>query len=144
MSRHRFRRSHFSSLAVGLLQKSYKVVSEPPSTLKLILRSTFVNLTLPTLTESAHPAYPCLLFTLAFFHAIILDRRKYGKLGWSCSYDFNESDCNALDRFIELNGTVLSVFLSSGLRRSPQSVFEHEFNAWPSENSLAHFEILDW
>ena len=79
--------------SVGLLQKSYKVVTEPPSTLKLILRSTFVNLTLSTLSESDHPAYPCLIYILAFFHAVILDRRKYGKLGWSCSYDFNESDC---------------------------------------------------
>ncbi len=78
---------------VGLLQKSYKVVTEPPSTLKLNLRSTFINLTSQTLTESDHPAYPCLIFILAFFHAIILDRRKYDKIGWSCTYDFNESDC---------------------------------------------------
>ncbi len=78
---------------VGLLQKSYKVVTEPPSTLKLNLRSTFINLTSQTFTESDHPAYPCLIFILAFFHAIILDRRKYDKIGWSCTYDFNESDC---------------------------------------------------
>ncbi len=69
------------------------MVTEPPSTVKLNLRSTFVNLNLQTFTESDHPAYPCLIFILAFFHAIILDRRKYDKIGWSCTYDFNESDC---------------------------------------------------
>lgn len=29
---------------------------------------------------------------IAFFHSIILDRRKYGKIGWNVVYDFNESD----------------------------------------------------
>ncbi|CAF0910630.1 unnamed protein product [Adineta ricciae] len=77
---------------IGLLQKSYKVVIEPPSTLKLNLRSTFANLNLQTFSESDHPAYPPLIFVLAFFHAVILDRRKYEKIGWSCTYDFNESD----------------------------------------------------
>ncbi|CAF1405518.1 unnamed protein product, partial [Adineta steineri] len=77
---------------IGLLQKSYKVVIEPPSTLKLNLRSIFVNLNIQIFSDSDHPAYPCMIFILAFFHAIILDRRKYNKIGWSCTYDFNESD----------------------------------------------------
>lgn len=32
------------------------------------------------------------MWTLAFFHSIILDRRKFGKIGWNVNYDFNESD----------------------------------------------------
>lgn len=31
---------------------------------------------------------------ICFFHSIILDRRKYGKIGWNVTYDFNESDFN--------------------------------------------------
>ncbi|CAF1512159.1 unnamed protein product, partial [Didymodactylos carnosus] len=77
---------------IGLLQKSYKVVVEAPSTLKLILKSTFFNLTPNVFTESDHPAFPPLIFILAFFHSILLERRKYDKLGWNINYDFNESD----------------------------------------------------
>lgn len=42
--------------------------------------------------ECPHYAFKPLVWTLAFFHSIILDRRKFGKIGWNVNYDFNESD----------------------------------------------------
>ncbi|CAF1548071.1 unnamed protein product [Rotaria magnacalcarata] len=104
---------------IGLLQKSYKVVIEPPSTIKLNLRSTFVNLNLQTFTESDHPAYPCMIFILAFFHAIILDRRKYDKIGWSCIYDFNESD-------FYVSVDILKAYLNMSLERGSLTI------QWPT------------
>ncbi|CAF4829118.1 unnamed protein product [Rotaria sp. Silwood1] len=104
---------------IGLLQKSYKVVIEPPSTVKLNLRSTFVNLNLQTFTESDHPAYPCMIFMLAFFHAIILDRRKYDKIGWSCNYDFNESD-------FHVSVDILKAYLNMSLERGSLEI------QWPT------------
>lgn len=40
------------------------------------------------------PAYKKVLFALAFFHSILLDRSKFGYLGWNVVYDFNDSDFN--------------------------------------------------
>eukprot|EP00048_Salpingoeca_helianthica_P012902 m.192947 g.192947 ORF g.192947 m.192947 type:complete len:4011 (+) comp15437_c5_seq118:82-12114(+) len=79
---------------IGILQRSLKVVSEPPNGLKLNLRATFSKIPENALAEAecAHPAFRPLVFTLAFFHAVVQERRKYGKIGWNISYDFNEND----------------------------------------------------
>lgn len=77
---------------LGILQKSLKVVTEPPDGLKLNMRSTLLKLSEESLNECPHPAFKPLVFVVSFFHAIIQDRRKYGKIGWNVSYDFNQSD----------------------------------------------------
>ena len=51
---------------------------------------------LPAGALALHPqqpqAWPRLLFALAFFHAVLLERRKYGSLGWNTKYDFSDGD----------------------------------------------------
>lgn len=47
-----------------------------------------------TLDQCFHPLYKKLVFVLAFFHAVVQERRRYDKIGWNISYDFNESDFN--------------------------------------------------
>ena len=79
---------------IGILQRSLKVVTEPPAGLKLNLRSTFFKLHPEVLDNCSHEAYKPLIYVLAFFHAVVLERRKYDKLGWNIIYDFNESDFN--------------------------------------------------
>ena len=77
---------------LGILQRSLKVVTEPPNGLKLNMRATYAKISEQTLADCPHPGYRPLTYVLAFFHAVVQERRKYGKLGWNVSYDFNETD----------------------------------------------------
>ena len=36
--------------------------------------------------------YKKLLFSLCYFHSVLLERKKFLMLGWNISYDFNDSD----------------------------------------------------
>ncbi|XP_069789574.1 dynein axonemal heavy chain 10 isoform X2 [Narcine bancroftii] len=77
---------------IGILQNSLKVVMEPPNGLKLNMRATYFKISHEALTVCPHFAYKSLVYVLAFFHAVVQERRKYGKIGWNVPYDFNESD----------------------------------------------------
>uniref|UniRef100_A0AAV2KWR9 AAA+ ATPase domain-containing protein n=1 Tax=Knipowitschia caucasica TaxID=637954 RepID=A0AAV2KWR9_KNICA len=77
---------------IGILQKSLKVVTEPPNGLKLNMRATYSKISNNSLAACPHPAFRSLVYVLAFFHAVVQERRKYGKIGWNVPYDFNDSD----------------------------------------------------
>ena len=63
-------------------QRSLKVVTEPPNGLKLNLRNTYFKIPSAALKSGCpHPAFKPLVYTLAFFHAVVQERRKYGKVG---------------------------------------------------------------
>ena len=74
-----------------------QVVTEPPNGLKLNMRATYSKISRETLTSCPHPAFRSLVYVLAFFHAVVQERRKYGKIGWNVPYDFNESDFSVSD-----------------------------------------------
>ena len=74
------------------MQKSLKVVTEPPNGLKLNMKSSFSKITQQQMDSCPHFAYKPLVYVMAFFHAVVQERRKYGKVGWNVGYDFNESD----------------------------------------------------
>lgn len=48
--------------------------------------------------------YKKLLFSLCFFHSVLLERRKFLMLGWNIAYEFNDSDFEVQqrDHFFEL------------------------------------------
>lgn len=77
---------------MGVLQRSLKVVTEPPNGLKLNMKQSYSKISEETLSECPHQAFRPLVYVLGFFHAVVQERRKYGKLGWNVPYDFNETD----------------------------------------------------
>ncbi|KAF5300254.1 hypothetical protein FQR65_LT09209 [Abscondita terminalis] len=82
---------------VGVLQNSVKMTNEPPTGLQQNLLKSYLNE--PLNNESFYTGCPGndtmfarLLYGLAFFHAVIQERRCFGPLGWNIPYGFNESD----------------------------------------------------
>ena len=66
---------------IGILQRSLKVVTEPPNGLKLNLRATYSKISAQALSNCPHEFFRPLVYVLAFFHAVVQERRKYGRLG---------------------------------------------------------------
>ncbi|KAJ0174233.1 hypothetical protein K1T71_010379 [Dendrolimus kikuchii] len=56
---------------IGILQRSLKVVTEPPNGLKLNLRNTYFKMRAHALEECPHPQFKKLVYVLAFFHAVV-------------------------------------------------------------------------
>ncbi len=77
---------------IGILQRALKIVTEPPNGLKLNMINSYSKITDDMLNQCPHKAFKPLVYVLSFFHAVVQERRKYGKVGWNIPYDFNESD----------------------------------------------------
>ena len=54
--------------------------------------------------------FKSILFSLIYFHAVVIERRKFGPQGWNRSYPFNNGDLtisvNVLYNYIEANSKV--------------------------------------
>jgi len=88
-----------------VLQNSVKLTTEPPRGLKANLKRNFAEMTDSFLEDCKKPAeFKKLVFGVAFFHAIIQERRKFGPLGWNIKYEFNDSD-------LSTSFTMLKIFL---------------------------------
>lgn len=61
---------------IGILQRSIKVVTEPPNGLKLNMLASYSKVSEEALTACPHPAFKPCVFVLAFFHAVVQERRK--------------------------------------------------------------------
>ncbi|KZV92126.1 dynein heavy chain protein 1 [Exidia glandulosa HHB12029] len=78
-------------IPVNILRQSRIVVEEPPPGIKANLRDSLKSIAPARLSQG--PAEKSrLYFLLAWFHAVIQERLRYVPLGWSKTYDFNDSD----------------------------------------------------
>jgi dynein heavy chain len=81
---------------VPVLQNGIKVTNEPPRGLKANLTRTFNDISPEEYEASTKPdVYKKMIFATAFFNALILERRKFGAVGWNIPYDWMNSDLKA-------------------------------------------------
>lgn len=69
------------------------MTTEPPKGLKANMKRLYGLITENQFEVcEAKSKYKKLLFSLIFFHAILLERKKFQQLGWNVVYSFNDSD----------------------------------------------------
>ena len=87
---------------IGLLHQSLKVTNEPPKGIKAGMLKTYSSVvTAERLDVFEYKEWKNLIFALSFIHSLVIERRKYGPLGWCIPYDFNNSDLEASILFVE-------------------------------------------
>lgn len=78
---------------VPVLQGGLKLTNEPPKGLKANMHRSLTDIGEERYeSNSKGREYKKLLFALAYFHAAILERRKYGAIGWNIPYEWMNSD----------------------------------------------------
>ena len=100
-----------SSFPVPILQNGIKITNEPPRGLRANLMRTFLDMNDEDYEVSSNPnVFKRLALATAFFNALILERRKFGAVGWNIPYDWMNSDLKAamtqVRMYVEESNTV--------------------------------------
>jgi dynein heavy chain len=95
----------------SILQDGVKMTNEPPRGVRASLLRTFGSLPADLISSSADDRlFKKAIYSLAFFHAVVLERRKFGPLGYNVLYEFTSGDfavCLAqLRTFYASEGTI--------------------------------------
>ena len=91
------------SFPTSILQNGVKITKEPPKGLRANLKSTYMKLDNDKIKRTNKPKeFQKLLFGLSFYHAIVIERKKFGPLGWNIPYEFNDTDMDITAAQLEL------------------------------------------
>ncbi|RHY19216.1 hypothetical protein DYB25_002385 [Aphanomyces astaci] len=95
----------------SLMQSCIKVANEAPSDIQSNLRRAWATFGDDKVQASTKPTeFKACLFSLCWFHAIVLGRRRFGQQGWSRAYSFNTGDLticgNVLMSYLDNNDQV--------------------------------------
>ena len=100
---------------IAVLQMSIKMTTEPPEGLKANLGRLYDSISEERFERSPDAIkykYKRLVFCLCWFHALILERRKFRSLGWAIPYEFNDSD-------FQICEDILGIYLAEYQENTP-------------------------
>lgn len=87
---------------IGLLQMAIKVTNEPPKGLKAGMARTFSTMIDSDFLEKHDgDLWRKVVYVVCFLHSTVIERRKFGPLGWCIPYEFNNSDLEASLTFLD-------------------------------------------
>ncbi|XP_049338447.1 dynein axonemal heavy chain 2 [Astyanax mexicanus] len=88
---------------IAILQAGIKMTTEPPKGVKSNMKRLYQLVTESQFSRCSRPVvYRKLLFSLCFFHSILLERKKFLQLGWNIVYSFNDSDFEVSENLMSL------------------------------------------
>ena len=100
---------------IAVLQLSIKMTTEPPQGMKANLARLYDQVSDERFERSPDAIkykYKRLVFCLCWFHALILERRKFRSLGWAIPYEFNDSD-------FQICEDILGIYLAEYQENTP-------------------------
>jgi len=78
---------------VAILQNSLKLTTEPPTRIKANMKKIFDEISDQKMIQSKKvEQFGKIIFSMAMFHAVIQERKKFGPIGFNLRYDFNQTD----------------------------------------------------
>lgn len=95
-------------IPLSIIQNSIKLTNEPPKGIKQSLLRSFSTFDEKFFEMSNKPQInKIFVFSYCFFHAIVVERKKYGPLGWNIPYEFSIGDLSISLKQMQL---FLSIF----------------------------------
>jgi dynein heavy chain len=85
---------------INLLQMSIKVTDDPPTGVRAGLLKSYSRITQERLDQIETMEWKKLLFSTCFLHSTLIERKKFGPLGWCVPYEFNQSDLDCALAFL--------------------------------------------
>jgi dynein heavy chain len=96
-----------NSIPIGLLNRCIKITNEPPAGLKANIKRAFASLN-KEMFDEFDSKMKSILFGLCHFHAIMLERKAYGPMGFNMMYPFSIGDLRdsavVLSNYMENSG----------------------------------------
>ena len=95
------------AIPIGILNRCIKITNEPPAGLKANIKRAFASLSKETF-EDYDSKMKSILFGLCHFHAVMLERKQYGPMGFNMMYPFSVGDLRdsavVLSNYMENSG----------------------------------------